>query len=96
MTEIGMGIAISACWIIITLISLYPTYGPWIIQENNNLIYQDPEWKLDFSILFFIFWGFWILGFFLISLFVKETKDMTPFEIIKQYWDQDYNALTEE
>ena len=96
MTEIGMGIAVSANWIVIVAISLYPIYGKCKEKDVTNPINNDYNWEKDFSILFFVFWGSWILAFFLISLFVKETKDMTPFEIMKLYWEVDYDAITDE
>ena len=91
MTEVGMGLAVAANWTIITTISLYPVFGPNLPQSNKeNLV------KKDFSYLFFVFCGSWILAFFLISLFVKETKDMTPYQIMKLYWEVDYDAITDE
>ena len=74
MTEIGMGIAILANWAIIFWISLYPYFAQKISNESQQVSYSAE---------FFIFWGSWILGFFLIATLVKETKNMTPIEIMK-------------
>ena len=81
MTEVGMGLAVAANWTIITTISLYPIFGPNYISQSNG----DNPSKKDFSYLFFVLCGSRILAIFFISLFVKETKDMTPYQIMKLY-----------
>ena len=67
MTEIGVGIAVSANWIVVILVSLIP-----IISKSVN---ENAD-SCDISFSFYWFSGMCILGFFLISLFVIETKDI--------------------
>ena len=87
MTEIGVGIAVSVNWIVVIIVSFLPL----IVNCGENEI---TDW--DISGFFFIFSGMWIVGFFLISLFVKETKDMSPFQIMTLYKENEYNPLSEE
>ena len=87
MTEIGVGVAVSVNWIVVIIVSILPL----IVNCGENEI---TDW--DISGFFFIFSGMWIVGFFLISLFVKETKDMSPFQIMTLYKENEYNPLSEE
>jgi preprotein translocase subunit SecY len=77
MTEIGMGIAVSINWLIVILISYLPSIASKVKTIDGK--YDQP----DMSPFFFVFGGFWIISFFLISLFVKETKGLDPKQILK-------------
>ena len=90
MTEIGVGIAVSANWIIIICVSILPSFNIWWLPKDSN------ECDKDLSVFFFAFSGTWMVGFFLITLFVKETKDMSPYQIMMLYKEKEYNPLVEE
>ena len=93
MTEIGLGIAVGIHWFIVILISYLPGLGNKIKFEEGS---DYEKYHLtDISPFFFIFGGSWIIGFFLIALFIKETKGLKPQEIWYMYQDQSYNALIE-
>lgn len=91
MTEIGLSIAVAIHWFIIIFISYLPTIGPLINFQDYYLNYMMS----DITVFFFIFSGWWVVGFFLIALFIKETQGMSPKEILYMYQDQSYNPLTE-
>lgn len=78
MTEIGMGLAVAINWLIVIWISFLPTIANSVDPSNGEFNHQT-----DMSPFFFIFGGWCIVSFFLINLFVKETKDLDPKQIVK-------------
>ena len=89
MTEKGMGIAVSLNWLIVIFISYLPS-----LAKTNDPDKRDSE--KDLTPFFFVFSGFCIMGFFLISLFVKETFGLTLLEIRTLYKNEEYDPLKEE
>jgi preprotein translocase subunit SecY len=89
MTEKGMSIAVSLNWMVVILMSYLPTLAK---QFNHD---PDESNQRDLSIFFFLFSGFCIAGFFLISLYVKETKGLNPLEIMTLYKNKEYDPLTQ-
>lgn len=90
MTEKGMSIAVWINWWAVIFISYLPTIkSP---EKSGN----DGNNQRDLSIFFFFFSGVSISGFFLINLFIKETKGLNPKKIMTLYKHEDYNPLTHE
>ena len=81
MTEKGMGIATSLNWVIIMFITIVPIFG------NTN---QD---QYNYSWLFFTWSGFWMFGFILIIVFVKETRGLSLTKIRDLYKNSEYDPL---
>ena len=88
MTEKGMAIAVCLNWLVVILVSCLPSLSKKLHEEGD-----DDE--RDISIFFFLFSGFCIAGFFLISLYVKETKGLNPLEIMTLYKNKEYDPLTQ-
>jgi len=85
-----MGIAVSINWLIVIAIS----YLPYFAHSKNDSDGKGQELQ-NLSIFFFMFSGFWMAGFFFISIYVKETKNLQPIEIIKLYKGDAYDPLSQ-
>ena len=91
LTDKGMAIASATHWATNTFISLMPNFGISILRESGESVYFHDE----NSISFFAFSGISICGFFLITIFIKETKGRTKREISKDFRRSHFEALVE-
>lgn len=88
MTELGMGISVAMNWLVVIIVSFLPSLARTVTNEKDKSITAQ-----DLSFFFFAFSGWWMLGFFLVSLFLKETRGKNPKKIMQLYSNRAYNPF---
>ena len=89
LTDKGMAIASMVHWGSNTLISILPNFGLSIQIASGGSVYFH---KAN-AMFFFVFSGISIWGFFIIAIFVKETKGKTKREISKEFRGSNFQAF---
>ena len=87
MTEKGMGIAVAINWFLVIIMSYLTSFF--------NLFGEDTpkNRQINFSIIFFAFSGFCMIGFFLIFMYIRETSTLLLHEIQVLYKNHQYNPM---
>mmetsp|Transcript_19813 Transcript_19813/g.17511 ORF Transcript_19813/g.17511 Transcript_19813/m.17511 type:complete len:141 (+) Transcript_19813:518-940(+) len=89
-TDKGMSIATGVHWFFNAITEFLPIFAFVLVDWTNGTM----TWRDSNSIFFFIFSGTSILGFFLITIFVKETKGRSRNEISELFGMSNYHSLT--
>ena len=92
LTDKGMSIATAWHWFFNTIVSFLPILA-FIIKDisGEKINFWDAN-----SVYFFIFSGMSILGFFLITIYVKETKGKSRREISELFGRKNFGSLDSE
>lgn len=89
LTDKGMAISSVVHWGTNTLMGFLPIFGLTFARIGQDYIILDEA----LTLYFFFFSGVSILGFFLVTIFVKETKGKSRKEITKDFQNNDFDAL---
>lgn len=82
----ALGIATWWLWTTNAIIQYLPDFFYRVLNTIDNYYTFDDS----IAILFFFFSGFWVLGYFLVMVFVQETKGIYP-----EYMSGDYDSILE-
>ena len=87
----ALGIATWVHW----LTKFFVFYIPHlIVQVSTDERHAPTQYNMYLSSMFFFYSWFCILGYFIVLVFVQETKDMTKDSIKKVYEDAYYDTMT--
>ena len=91
LTDKGMAWATAFHWFANALIEFFPIFAFMLVEwRGSYILFHDAN-----SIFFFIFSGNSILGFFLVTIFVKETFGKNQSEISEAFGKSNYYSLSE-
>ncbi|CAI2366675.1 unnamed protein product [Moneuplotes crassus] len=90
LTDKGMAISSVAHWGSHTIIGIIPNFGLTFVRDTKDTI----KFHDTLTFYFFFFSGISIAGFFIITIFVKETKGKTRKEISQDFRENDFDLLT--
>lgn len=94
MTPKGFSIAVGCNWLTTFFVNLLPWI--FIIARNKDDDDDQTYYKLYMSAFFFIFSALSIFGFFIILVFVQETKGKSEQEISSMYENRYFDTLKNE
>ena len=87
----ALGIAAWVHW----LTKFFVFYIPYLlVQINTDERHLPTQYNMYLSSMFFFYSWFCIIGYFIVLVFVQETKDMTKNSIKKVYEDEYYDTMT--
>ena len=85
LTDKGMSIATFCHWFLNTVTTILPTLAISIAEYINQIDFISAN-----TIYFFIFSGLSIFGFFMVTIYIKETKDRSKSEISMAFREEKY------
>lgn len=89
LTDKGISISSATHWASNSLISVLPSFGFTILRISDDAAQLNDATTL----FFFFFSGISIVGFFIITICVKETMGKTKKQICKEFKQNDFDTL---